>query len=91
MANIPVNVARVYEANLTANAILSLAALPKSGYDQIVKIKNTATAELTVTLPSSTTYENEFGTVLKIAAGKIAEVNFLALGSKCSIRVGEAM
>lgn len=91
LTNISVNVARVYEYSLTANATLSLRALPKSGYDQIIKIKNTSTAERTVTLPSSATYENEFGTALKIGAGKIAEVNFLALGSKCSIRVGEAV
>lgn len=88
--NIPI--AANTEVSISANMSLSISnsANLKPGYVMTIRINNTATAARTVTLPSSTTWVNDFGTTLSIAASSRAEVSVWCYKSGYyAIRVGE--
>lgn len=73
VANIS-SVKKIIHATISANAVLSFAALLTSS-EQTVFIYNSSASEITVTLPSSAAYVNSYGTTLSIPATSYAEVN----------------
>lgn len=80
------------EVSISANAALSIANPEnlKTGYVMTIRINNTAATGITVTLPSSSNWINDYGTTLSIAASSRAEVSIWCYKSGYySIRVGE--
>lgn len=80
------------EVSISANAALSIANPEnlKSGYVMTIRINNTAATGITVTLPSSSNWINDYGTTLNIDASSRAEVSIWCFkDGYYSIRVGE--
>ena len=85
VSSIPVT-HRAVLATISANSVLSFAALPVNGYEVHVIIRNSGSSTISVTLPSSGSYICTADTTINISSGGYGEVNLLNINGTGYVR-----
>lgn len=77
---------RLCIATISANGTFSLSSTPSAGREIHIIIKNSASSNITVTLPTSSSYVNMSGDSITVNANGYAELNVISDGTTMYIR-----